>query len=228
MTDSEREHDAPAMSPIRTWILQHDESWLFVAVYITLAVVLSIWISLFWLVAVVGGHFALEVVRHRHVDPWPPGVLVRALWEVKLDIGLVLFALVIGIYMEFILGIAGLSSAARAGLQSGARFAGWQRAIRGVLLSLDDAAQLGRAALRSGKGNNQEGDERAFDGEFESGRGAKLWGGWTARWSVGDWISLSLGTISLALILLAPPLTDQSVAETWTTMLDELHPYPDR
>jgi hypothetical protein len=218
--------DSPAASGLRRWILEHDESWLFVGVYITLAVVLSIWISLFWLVVVVAGHFALEFVRHRHVDPWPPGVIVRALWEIKLDIGLVLFALVIGIYMEFILGIAGLSSAARAGLQSGARFAGWQRAIRGVLLSVDDAAQLGRAVVRSENNvNDSEADESTLSHRGLWGRRGR-WGGWTARWSLGDRLSISLSIISITLILLAPLLADQTFAETWSIILEELHPYP--
>lgn len=209
---------APAAdSPLRRWILEHDESWLFVGIYITLAVVLSIWISLFWLVVVVAGHFALEWIRHRHIDPWWPGVLVRALWEVKLDIGLVLFALVIGVYMEFILGIAGLSSAARAGLQSGARFAGWQRAIRGVLLSIDDAAQLGRAVVRG---------EKNVDDSETSESTISRWGGWTARWSLGDRLSISLSIISITLILLAPLLADQTFAQTWSIILEELHPYP--
>lgn len=210
--------DAEAIdSPLRQWVLEHDDSWLFVGVYITLAVVLSIWISLFWLVAVVAGHFALEWIRHRHVDPWPPGVLVRSLWEIKLDIGLVLFALVIGIYMEFILGIAGLSSAARAGLQSGARFAGWQRAIRGVLLSIDDAAQLGRAVVRG---------EKNVDDSETSESTISRWGGWLARWSLGDRLSISLSIVSMSLIVAAPLLTDQTFSDTWSIILDELHPYP--
>lgn len=212
---------------------------MFIGIYITLAVVLSIWISLFWLVAVVAGHFALEWIRHRHVDPWTPGVLVRSLWEIKLDIALVLFALVIGVYMEFILGIAGLSSAARAGLQSGARFAGWQRAIRGVLLSVDDLAHLGRAVI---PGKNHDTPQHAPDESQHVEKpnrqraraaatkpaltGRAIWGGWLARWSLGDRLSISLGIISILLILAASLLTEQSIADTFSIILDELHPYP--
>lgn len=77
----------------RRWILEHDDSWVFTGLYVGLAVVLSIWISLFWLVAVVAGHVALEWVRQRHYDPEPAGVPARIAWELKLDFGLVLFAL---------------------------------------------------------------------------------------------------------------------------------------
>lgn len=202
---------------LRQWIIDHDDSWLFVIAYIGLAVVLSIWISLFWLVAVVAAHGVLEWVRHRHFDPQPSGVFVRVLWELKLDIALVILALVVTVYMEFILGIAGLSGAARVGLSSGARFAGWQRVIRGVLLSVDDAAQLGRAAV---KGNASDANDAQ---PLVAG---SIWGGWVGRWSLGDWISLSLTVLGITLLILCPWLTDHNFTTMSHEMLLELHPLP--
>ena len=210
---------SPRRRAIRQWVIDHDDSWLFIGAYITLAVVLSIWISLFWLVAVVAVHMAFEWVRQRHLDPRVPGVIARVLWETKLDIALVLFALVIGLYMEVILGIAGLSSAARAGLQTGARFAGWQRALRGVLLSVDDAAQLGRAVVR-GRSKAETG------GDSDSGDTFPIRGGWNRRWSWGDRLSVALGLVSLTLILATPRLTDHDLRSTIGTIGIELHPYP--
>jgi len=212
-----------AHGPIRRWIIDHDDSWLFVALYITLAVVLSIWISLFWLVVVVGAHFALELIRHRHFDRWWPGVIVRALWEIKLDIALVIFALVIGVYMEFVLGVAGLSGAARVSLQAGARFAGWQRAIRGVLLSVDDGAQVARALLRRKRGNGTEANEE----DKAPADDPTVWGGWTARWSLGDRLSIGLGGGSLLMLLIAPLLMGQPPEAIWETVLEELQPFPE-
>ncbi|TVQ54541.1 MAG: hypothetical protein EA377_05330 [Phycisphaerales bacterium] len=206
---------------IRQWVIDHDDSWLFIGAYITLAVVLSIWISLFWLVAVVAVHMAFEWVRQRHLDTRVPGVIARVLWETKLDIALVLFALVIGLYMEVILGIAGLSSATRAGLQTGARFAGWQRALRGVLLSVDDAAQLGRAVVR-GQSNAEDGEDSDSGSQYPRA----IWGGWIRRWSWGDRLSVSLGLVSLILILATPLLTDHDLQSTISTIGIELHPYP--
>lgn len=128
---------------IRRWIIDHDDSWLFIIAYIGLAVVLSIWISLFWLVAVVAVHLAFEVVRQKATHEQWTTIISQALWELKLDIALVLFALVVSLYMEVVLGVVGLQGVARAGaatqagLRGGARFAAWQRIIRGVLLSVD-------------------------------------------------------------------------------------------
>jgi hypothetical protein len=124
------------MGAVRAWILQHDESWLFTISYVGLAVVLSIWISLFWLVAVVGVHFILEWIRQSHFAERSRDVLRRSLWELKLDGALILFAFALTAYLEVILGMAGLAGASRMGLQAGARFAGWSRVLRGVLLSL--------------------------------------------------------------------------------------------
>lgn len=206
---------------IRNWILNHDESWLFIIGYIGLAVVLSIWISLFWLVAVVAVHFVFELLRQQQLRTSPAAVILETLWELKLDMALVLFALVISLYMEVVLGVVGLQSAARAGaatqasLRGGARFAAWQRIIRGVLLSVDDAAQVVRVA--GGGGDEAEPEEE---------EPASMWGGWAGRWGKVDWISISLGLASLALIFLAPFLTHHTFDSAWLTLAAELHPWP--
>jgi hypothetical protein len=150
---------------IRNWIIEHDDRWLFVVSYIGLSVVLSIWISLFWLVAVVGIHFCLEYYRQLQFFNDKISILAEVFWELKLDFALILFALALALYMDVILGVVGIGSAARLGLLSrmGARlglrtgvralprFAGWQRALRGFLLSMDDVAQVLRAVGRRGR-----------------------------------------------------------------------------
>lgn len=225
---------APEMHPLRRWVIDHDSSWLFVVAYVGLAVVLSVWISLFWLVAVVGVHFAFECVRQAHhvrgrwraaasgergrpARPRPAHhlrgagrIARRALWEIKLDIALILFALVVAVYLEFVLGVAGLSAAGRLGAQAGARFAGWQRALRGILLTVDDAAQVGRAALL--RGGTVADDDKDADT--------------AARWSTGDRISIGFGLLSLALLLLAPALLGETYAGLLDTIAQELHPFP--
>lgn len=49
-----------ALARARRWLIEHDDRWGFTIAYITLAVVLSLMISLFWLVAVVAAHGAIE------------------------------------------------------------------------------------------------------------------------------------------------------------------------
>lgn len=175
---------------------------------------LSIWISLFWLVLLVGVHGLLELLRQRTVDPAPLGVASRVAWELKLDLALVLFALVVALYIDLVLGVAGLGGAARVCAQAAARGGAWARGIRGVLLSIDDAAQLARAAAgRSG------GAMAPIDAQSR-------YGGWVGAWGIGGWLSIGLFAISLALILLSPLLTGHTAASAWSQLLAELHPWP--
>jgi hypothetical protein len=210
---------------VRDWIVHHDDSWLFLVLYIGLAVVLSIWISLFWLVAVVGVHFAFEWVRQQTLRSGFGNILFEVLWELKLDIALVLFALALSLYMDVVLGIVGLRSAARlapaaqAGLRSSARFAAWQRVIRGILLSVDDAAQVARAVTVN-RSDAVEGEKTTAVAE------AVTHSSWRGRWGTGDWISAALGAACILLILLAPSFTEHTFVSAATTLAEELHPLP--
>jgi hypothetical protein len=216
---------AGSSNRLREWIVNHDESWLFVVSYITLAVVLSIWISLFWLLVVIGMHLVLEWIRQREVDPRPGGVLLRALWELKLDFALFLFALALTAYMDVVMGIAGLGGAARLGMQSGARVGGWGRAIRGVLLSLDDAAQAARAVVAVG-GNSRESADMAGDVEPPSRKPAAPPNPIAGRWGIGDHVAIWLGAVCLLLLLAAPVLTGQDAGSLLQALAAEMQPFP--
>lgn len=207
-----------AGSAVHEWIVNHDDSWLFIVLYIGLAVTLSLAISLFWLVVVVGAHAALEWYVHWREHPSTLHTAARVAWEIKLDVALVFFALALGVYMEFVMGVAGLSAAAR-GAQATGRFIAWQRALRGILLTVDDVAQVARAAAASrGKGKAQDEDEDELP---------KIgWGGWTAKWSFGDKVSLGIGNACLLLIVLSPFITGMTVSEVIDIIAMELHPWP--
>lgn len=207
------------LHPAHQWVVEHDDRWLFVALYIGLAVVLSIWISLFWLVVVVGVHFVFELIRQSHQQRGR--ILAQALWEIKLDIGLVLLALAMALYMEIVLGVLGLQSAARLGAASrigtrGVRFAAWERTLRGILLSADDAAQVARVFAR-GRNRRPEAGTTALPEAPSS---------WRGRWRVGDGVAVGLALVSLALLLLSPWLTGHTAASAWATLLAELQPFP--
>lgn len=195
------------------WILHHDDRWLFVVLYTGLALTLSAFVSLFWLVAVVAVHGAMEWYRQRARSR--EHVFARVLWEVKLDLVLVLFALMVSVYMDFIVGLAGLGQAARAGARLGSRLAGWQRALRGALLSVDDAAQLGKALLMWGKkAKSAAGGEDPPEG------------GWRGRWSVGDRVTFVLGGVCVLLVVAAPWICSRPMGEVVGSLLRELHPWP--
>ncbi len=219
------------------WIIQHDDSKIFVVLYIALAVTLSIFISLFWLVFVVGVHFIFEWLRQRHL--LPDGgfqIFARVLWELKLDIALILFAFVVTVYMEFILGVAGLSAASRLGqagkigLKGGTKFAGWQRAIRGFLLSVDDAAQVLRSmsgVKKSGASNNPNNPEAKHISQLVDGH-EKIcrWGGWQAEWSCWDRISLAFAVLCFLLLGIAPWVTEHTFFTVLHAISLELRPFP--
>jgi len=203
----------PLRRRILLWIAEHDDSWLFTLLYVGLAVVLSIAISLFWLVAVVAAHAALEwyALRHGSVHDQRLG---RVLWHLKLDIGLVFFALALGLYLETLFGMAGLGAMARTGAQAGARFVAWKHALRGVLMTVDDVAQVAKAVVARGSKRDAEVDTPSPLPP------------WRLRWTRGDRFALGFGLACVLLILLAPWLTGQSMDEVLTLMGKDLHPWP--
>lgn len=213
---------------IIAWIRNHDERALFVLSYITLAVTLTIFISLFWLVVVVAVHALFEVIRQSHRFDAPAQYLGEALWEIKLDIALVIFALALALYMELILGILGLQSAARAGAaaKAGGRFLVWERTIRAIALTVDDVVHVGRffkPIMRLFQRDGARNDEVPAK-PAEEPRPATT--SWVQPYGWGDKLSLGLGAACLLLILASPLLTDHSTATVFATMAAEMHPYP--
>lgn len=168
------------------WIKHHDEHWLFVLIYLGLAVGLSIFVSLFWLVVVVAFHLVLELVRQAFYRETYPSVILHALWEIKMDVGLVLLALTLVLYIEVVLGILGLQSAARAaaasravhagsraGSRAGATASAAEQWVRGILLAFDEMARVTYATIMMKKGNGEEeAAEARAEGEVGMGDAA--------------------------------------------------------
>lgn len=200
------------------WVAEHDDSWLFIVLYVGLGLVLSMTISLFWLAAVVAAHGVLEWVAMGR-QGIRDNRLGRVLWHLKLDIGLTLVALWLGLYIEVLFGLAGLGAAARAGAQTAARTIAWQRAIRGALMTADEAAHVVKAvATRNGaKRPAQPADEVPDDGPP-----------WRRPWSRGDKFAVVFTTTWAVLILLTPVLTDHTVGSALAVLAADLHPWPGR
>jgi hypothetical protein len=223
------------VGPIRRFIIDHDDKWLFTVFYIGAAVVLSIWISLFWLIVVVGVHFAFELVRCRHEgQPWDRA-LAESAWEIKLDLALVAFALALAVYMDVLLGVAGLQGAARVGanagraVRGGTRFVVWKRVLRGVLLSVDDAAQVARAALRARRKKNARNppeNEPEDEPENEPEPDGLTTSPWRRPWGIADRLTIGFGIVCVVLVVVAPWLTAHGGAEVLSMLGEELHPWP--
>jgi len=200
------------------WVAEHDDHWLFITLYIGLALVLSMTISLFWLVAVVAAHGVLEwfALERQGITDQRTG---RILWHLKLDIGLVLVALWLGLYIDVLFGLAGLGAAARAGAQTAARVVAWQRAIRGVLMTADEAALVVKAVAtrKNGKAPPEpEPSEAPMDGRLP----------WQRSWSRGDKFAVVFTVACAVLILLTPVLTDHTISSTLAVLAADLHPWP--
>lgn len=200
----------------RRWLLDHDHRASFTVIYITLALVLSMAISMFWLVAVVAAHGIIEYwsLGKEGIDQQRLG---RTLWHTKLDIMLVLAALWLGLYIDLLFGVAGLSAAARTGAQASARFLAWQRTIRGVLLSVDEAALAAKAALSRGESDDASSRRRRLTVPPPP---------WQRRWSWGDRLTILTGLAFAIMILLSPWVTDHSLQEALLILANDLHPWP--
>ncbi len=217
---------------IYRYILTHDDRWSFIIAYVTLAVVLAIVINLFWLALVVALHGAFEWVKQGAIVQDRIAKGFRVLWEVKFDIGLVLFGLALEVYIGVILGIAGLGATARAGVEAGSRAAVWQNVLRGTLLSVDDAAQVVRMA--GGAGEGTDGDLDILEGpvmdekyplEGPTDLKGRL-GPWVEEWVLGDWLSIGFGVFCLLAIVAGPYLTPQDWSEILAALGEEMHPWP--
>jgi hypothetical protein len=203
------------------WVREHDDRLSFVVLYVGGAIALSIWFNLFAVAMLMLAHFGLEILRGHLLKADRP--LLHAAWEVKLDIALLLFSLAVALYSEHVMALLGLGQAARAGqaargMQFAARFGIIERALRIILLTVDDIARLVQALIKFRRQRNGA-PEPSFaavvsaHGAPEEGRGN------------GDALSLAFGALCLALILLAPSLTGEGAADVGAHVLRELSPY---
>lgn len=232
------------------WIIDHDKSRVFNVLYVGLAIILSVFVSLFWLVLIVGIHFAFEIVRHYHHSSKPMRrVLGRSLWHLKLDLSFIAFSFVVDAYMGFLFGVAGLGNISRVGaisrvgVRSGARLGGYEGAIRGIMLSADDIARTTSKAvgLRGSmkgddnvvlKGDDAEVDDANMPGLPDSkespfqpelvSQDAQL----EVTWARKDYATLAFGVICITLLLLTPWLIGMTYEELLGVILLDLQPFP--
>lgn len=206
------------------WVRDHDDRLSFVVLYIGSAIGLSILLNLFWVAMLMLGHFVLEIVRSGLLNAKRP--ILRAVWEVKLDIGLLLFALVVALYSEHVLALLGLGQAARAGqaargLQVVAKFGIVERALRILVLTMDDLARLVQAVIKFRK----RGAEATAAGAPMSAGAPAQAPAQEAGIGTGDVASLLFAGLCVMLIAAAPSLTGAAPADVGSRLLTELSPY---
>ena len=216
------------------WILNHDDSKFFFIIYIGLSVVLSIFFGLFWLLAVVLVHLVLDIFVNAHSGKELKESILLGLWELKLDFSLVLFALSLAVYMDVIFGVLGIGQGFRLAAQIGSRaargssnvanmvsrsarigvrFAGWQRLIRPILLSVDDGVQVLRTVI-----NGTNADKNILEQVQDIKEKA-------ITVSQGDRFVLGFTAIILFSIVVSPLILEYSGKEVITKILVELKPF---
>jgi hypothetical protein len=217
------------LASIHRWIIHHDESRLFSLLYISLAVILSLWISLFWLVVVVFVHLVFEWISQRHRGHSWSRTVLESLWELKLDLGLIVFALALALYLDFIFGLAGLGATARIAPAAG-RFIVWKQVLRGVLLSVDDAARVARALLTKRRRSPSAGGAEHEDLEprvpVVESMAVQRWGSWASAWGRGDRFAVGFGLLCLGLLVFSPLLSPHDLDSALQALAAELHPLP--
>jgi hypothetical protein len=152
-------------------------------------------------------------------------VIAEALWEVKLDVGLVVFALALSVYLPYIFGVLGLSSAGRAAAgaqavsRTGSRMGRLQKAVQMIAITLDDVLFLGRGFI--GGKSAKDTAEAIMDPSYKRERTS-----WTQPWSLTSWGSVFFVALSIVALIGAPAITDETLSSSMTLILAEMEPFP--
>lgn len=239
-----RAHTGTRPGALKRWMIEHEDRPSFLFLYVAAAVVLSIVISLFWLAVVVVLHLLFEIMRFSTQKDRTGRVVGEALWEVKLDASLILIALALAVYIDAVFGVLGLSTAARAAGAS-ARFVALQRALRGILISMDDALLVGRGIMKrfggrkktmaASPGSQVEAPAETASPpspgvqEEEPAHGHQEHDdvpSWRTKWGTLDWATFVISVVSLGLLVAAPWLTHHDYSSALHELRAELHPWP--
>ncbi len=210
---------APNPAPIRRWIPGHDDSTAFLVGYVALSIVLTLAISLFWLVALVFVHFVFEAIKKHHDGArGTPRIVAWAAWDIKLDLLLLTIAFLLLVYTHVSFGIAGLGA-----------LTGGTRSLR--LVSLKDLFLAVRIACVRKLDRREIRRRRARAAEVPSERAraeriaAAGWP-WRADWTATDKLALFLIGANLAAIGLGFHLAEESPRAVLVLLGDALHPWP--
>lgn len=203
----------------KVWIIEHDERWSFLVIYVVLAVLLTLWIGMFWLFIVVAGHFVFEMVKKRHdgCAGWTRTV-VWSLWDMKFDLALVAWALVLLTYTSASFGIVGASTAGRLFMLGKGNPAFWRN------LLIVSRVVIVRKADRLAKLRMVADAPCPVAARAERLQCAHYPWQQPLRWY--DFVCLGLTGLCLLAIGFAPLVVDESAGELALEVLRHLHPFP--
>lgn len=221
---------------IRRWIIDHDDSRLFLIGYVVLSIVLTLRVSLFWLVAMVALHFVFECIKKQYDGAGRPArVVAWAAWDVKLDLLLIVIALVLAVYTSVTIGVAGLSGASRLSIFGfrTARLARLGPGLRALLpLPLKDVVLASRIACIR-KLDRREILKRRIEFHIEgpsdgarARRIASIEFPWQGRWTLADKLALAFLILNIGAIAVGVYLAAEPPMQVLADLVSHLHPWP--
>lgn len=212
---------------IQNWVKEHDDRWSFILLYVGGSVILSVFLNLFWVIMLMGANLTLKIARNLLIDlPMP---LFHALWQIKLDLGLILLSLLFTIYVDQIFAALGLAQVSRAGqvargAQLATRAGAIQRGIRILMMTMDDMTRIARILIKSlfgGAGKPLTVTGHELEDTFAADAGD------VAPWrnpAKGDVFSLCFAGICILMIALSPMLTHKTPSDIGTQLAVAVSP----
>ncbi len=229
-------------------MISHDESRAFNVLYIVLAVVLSVFVSLFWLVVIVDFHFVLELARqHSHCPDCLRKAVGGSFWNLKLDMSFIAFSFAVSAYLGVLFGMAGLGGISRVGrvsqvgVRSGAGIGAYESAVRGIMLSVDDVARTTTTAIakRNDKKSDNVPEDNGVEEEWATAFRAHVPEerlietetvvsdvDMPVKWTRNDYATIAFGGICVVLLFLTPVLIGLSYPELFQIIIQDLQPFP--
>ena len=203
-------------SAIHNWVKEHDDRWSFILLYVGGSVLLSVFLNLFWVILLMGANLILKIVRNLLIHlPMP---FFHALWQIKLDLALILLSLLFTIYADQIFAALGLAQVARVGqvtrgAQLATRAGAIQRGIRILMMTMDDMTRIARILIKSlfsGGGKALAATGHELEEAFMEDAGD------IAPWrnpAKGDVFSLGFAGFCILMIALSPVLTHKTATD---------------
>lgn len=209
------------------WIKDHDERWSFILLYVGGSVFLSIFLNLFWVVLLMALNLSLKVVRNLLIKlPMP---LAHALWQIKLDVALIMLSLLFILYGDQLFAALGLAQVTRTGqvvrgAQMATRAGAIQRGIRVLMMTMDDMTRIARILIKSffrPQGSRVTSTGHELEEAFMEDAGD------TTPWKNperGDVFSLAFGGLCILLIVMSPVLTHKSITDIGAQLFKAVNP----
>jgi hypothetical protein len=222
-----------SLKPWQVWIALHDHSLVFAALYVSLTILLSVFISYFWLAALIGVHIALEYLKKGYLR-YPKGKvhIVWTLWDIKYDLALLCLATVLASYTGLSAGAAGAQSLSRISrMNLLVRY--WKDIVQffkslgkpvvdtvfSARVVLFRKADMQRARTLGIPLNLQVEREQA---SFEVPQALP----WKLPLTKGDWFALGVIALNLSALIAAPWFTSHSYATLVNSLGAQFHPWP--